>query len=195
MKTITVFGARGRTGVEVAAAAQARGITVRPFDTKDPSAAQLREAVRNVDGVVIVFGPRPPYTDIFCAERTADIVRAMEAEGVRRLICQTGAMIGDYRKNRSWVFEYLSRRYRTSHSGPHADRVGQEEAVQRSTLEWTIIKPPRLTTARTDGAVTAGPDIKVGLLSSVSRGSLAAFIVGELIEARHTHQTVFVKSR
>jgi len=195
MKTITLFGARGRTGVEVVAAARARGITVHPFDTRKPSDAQLREAVRNVDGVVIVFGPRPPYTDIFCAQRTADIVRAMVAEGVRRVICQTGAMIGDYRKNRSWFFEYLGQCYRTSHPEPYADRVGQEEAVQRSALEWTIVKPPRLTASRRDGAVTAGPDIKAGLLSSVSRRRLAAFIVGELVEPHHIHQAVFVKNR
>ncbi len=42
-----------------------RGIEVHGFDRKNPSGEELRQSIRGVDGVVIVFGPRPPHTDTF----------------------------------------------------------------------------------------------------------------------------------
>lgn len=194
MKTIVIFGASGQTGQAVTAAAQAQGIAARTFDKRNPTTEDLRQAVRGADGVVIVFGPRPPYTDIFCAEATKNILRAMEAEGIRRLICQTGAMIGDYPYNRSFIFGKFSEKFRTSRPAGYADRVGQEEAIKHSPLEWTLIKPPRLTAGENDAEVRAGEHIKVGLLSSVSRKSLARFMIGELRLPRHLRQAVFIKN-
>lgn len=194
MHTLVIFGASGRTGKAVAAAAEARGIEVRAFDKKNPSPEELRGAVRGMDAAVIVFGPVPPYTDIFCAVATRNIIQAMEMEGIRQLICQTGAMIGDYRNNRSFIFELFSGRFRTSNPTGYKDRVDQEEAVKRSSLEWTIVKPPRLTAAEHDVAVHAGENLQVGLLSSISRKSLGRFMIEEVLNSRYIRKAVFVKN-
>ena len=194
MKTITVFGASGRTGQEIRAAADKRGICVRAYDKKKSALDELRIAIRGADGVVIVFGPRPPYAEIFCAEATKHIIRAMEAEGVRRLICQTGAMIGDYAPNRSFFFKIMSGSFRKSNPQGYQDRVEQEEMVMKSALDWTIVKPPRLTMSQKDLKVKAGENTKVGLLSSASRKSVAKFMINELLCPEHLGQAVFLKN-
>lgn len=193
-KSIVLFGASGRTGKEVLKVATARGFDIRKFDKKNPTNEELRQTVRGTDGAVIVFGPRPPYTDIFCATMTQNIVTAMEAENVKHLLCQTGAMIGDYPCNRSLFFRIFCSRFKKSNPQGYLDRVKQEAIVKDSSLVWTIIKPPRLTDARDDKTINAGENIKVGLSSSVSRKSLAQFIITELVRPKYIRKTIFVKN-
>lgn len=194
MKTIVIFGANGRTGKEVCFLAKKSGLKVREFNKKNPSIDELHKIITGVDGVVIVFGPKPPYTDIFCADMTSKVVNAMKTKNIKRLICQTGAMIGNYSHNRSIFFEFFSERYRKSNPLGYKDRVQQEEAIIKSPLKWTIIKPPRLTEGPENKSLQVGENIKMGLLSSVSRKSLALFIVNELLNPRSIRKVVFIKN-
>lgn len=189
-----IFGARGRSGNAVVAEAVARGIQVRAFDKKNPSAEELSQAFVGVDAAVIAFGPRPPYTNIFCEESTKTIIRAMEAAGVRRLICVTGAMIGDYPRNRSFAFKLLSFAFRTKHPQGYEDRVKQEEIIKDSSLKWTIVKPPRLSMSEKSVPIQSGENIKIGLLSVLSRKTLAKFIIEEMLKPQYIKKAVFVKN-
>ncbi len=194
IKTIALFGASGQTGRAIIAEASIRNIKIRTSKNRNPSKEDLFKTVSNADAVMIVFGPRPPYTDVFCAEETKKIIQAMEKARIKRLICQTGAMIGDYSKNRSFIFQVFSERFRKSNPLGYNDRVQQEQAVRTSALEWTIIKPPRLTNSENDNRIYASKNIKVGLLSSVSRKSLARFIIEELLTPHYIHNVVFIKN-
>src|SRR3989344_3082577 len=100
IKTIAVFGASGQTGQAVIKEAQAKKIKIIPVN-------RLGTLTVHADAVGIVFGPRPPFTDIFCAETTKNIIKTMKRLKINRLICQTGAMIGDYRQNRSFWFQLM----------------------------------------------------------------------------------------
>ena len=194
MKEIIIFGASGRTGKEVSMAAQAKRIKVNAFNKKNPLLEELQKAVKGVDGVVIVFGPRPPFTDIFCEDLTKKIIKAMEKESVKRLICQTGAMIGNYPNNLKLIFRIMSNKFHKSNPEVYNDRAGQEESIKRSNLEWTIIKPPRLSDAINNKKVKSGENLKVGLMSSISRKSLAEFIINELLNPLYNKKVVFVKN-
>lgn len=207
-KTIVIFGASGLTGREIANEAVSSGINVRAVVRKNPDKSVLpenvefiecgldnlkviAEAIKGTDGVVVAFGPRPPYKDTFCKEATANIIKAMEKSGVTRLICQTGAMIGEYPKNRSLPFSIMCRIYNKNNPSGYRDRLLQEKAVKESPLNWTIIKPPRLTDSAIN-PVQAGENIKVGMLSSVSRKSLAKFIIEELTNPKFIKKAVFI---
>lgn len=193
-KTIVVFGASGRTGKAVITEAIVQGFKVRTLNKRNPTITELSRTIRGSDAIVIVFGPRPPYTDFFCAATTKNIIKAMEAEKVSRLICQIGAMIGDYSQNRSYIFELMSGRFRKSNPQGYDDRIQQEKMVINSPLKWTIIKPPRLTETEDDKTVQVGEQIKIGILSSVSRRSLARFIIAELLTPHQLYKAVFVKN-
>lgn len=143
---------------------------------------------------MIVFGPRAPCTDVFCAKETKRIIEVTRQVGVKRLICQTGAMIGDYKQNRSFLFEVMSNKFRESNPAGYQDRVRQEEFVKQSGIDWTIVKPPRLTNSRRKKKIVACEDTLIGLLSSISRYDLALFILHELVTPRFIRKTVFIKS-
>lgn len=209
MVTITIFGASGLTGREIADTALSNGFTVRivvrnkdhpifktgiePITCDMNNLTNLKKAIKGSDAVIIVFGPRPPYTDIFCEHLTKNIIKVMEQVKVKRLICQTGAMIGDYQNNRSYLFELMSAIYKKSSPVAYQDRVNQEKLIRASSLEWTIIKPPRLT-MDTAKSIKAGETVKIGMLSTASRKSIAKFIINEIQTPKFIHKAVFIKN-
>jgi len=206
---LTVFGATGRTGRKVIEQALTRGYRVRvlcrtpgAFVVSHPdleilagSLADPQAVERSLTGshaVVIVFGPRPPYQEIFCADATSTILNAMRQCGVRRVVCVTGAMIGEGVR-RSWAFERLTRYFRRRAPALAADRAEQEQLVKTSGLDWTLVKPPRLAESAGVGRYSAGPQVRVGLLSRISREDLARFILDELNSAENLGQAVVVR--
>lgn len=206
MTTVAIFGVSGRTGSALCAAASTRGWAVRglcrisgiaPTDAAVihggfQDSARVRQVVQGTDAVCCVIGPRPPYVDVFCAAATRAIMDAMVAAGCRRLLCVTGAMIGDV-PTLSRPMSWLRAWFRWRRPAVARDREDQESAVAASPLDWTIIKPPRLTDAGPCGRTVAGPALPVGLRSSVCRADLASFLLDEVAGPRFVRQRVIVQ--
>jgi hypothetical protein len=118
----------------------------------------------------------------------------MQKLGMQRLVCQTGAMIGAYPANRTLPFQLMAGLFKRRSPQVARDREGQEGVVMRSGLAWTIVKPPRLSNGPATGKWFAGPDIRVGLFSSIARADLAEFLLAEAMLAQHSGQTIFIRS-
>ncbi len=206
---ISVFGASGRAGRAFITAASAAGISLRlhyrsaPEDEAPPLATVIvgaltdptavREVLRGASAVVVLFGPRPKARHVFTAKATKAIIEGMQAQGQRRLLCLTGAMIGDSAANLSIPMRTLEFAIRRIGDEEQADdRAAQERVVRSSKLDWTLIKPPRLTDSTEATRVRAATDLTVGLRSRISRASLAAFLLDEIHEKRHIQQSVYL---
>lgn len=207
--TLAIFGISGRTGFELAKLASLKGWEVRGLvrptstvenDTRNCSIVRgnfddldrVIETIADSTAVCCLIGPRPPYTDVFCATATAAIIAAMKQTGCRRLICQTGVMIGPA-PNRSRPMEWTAKTFARWHPEVARDREEQERLIESSGLDWTIIKPPRLTDSPPHDQVQASPFLEVGLLFQISRADLAAFIFDEVQIGRFVRQRIFVK--
>lgn len=194
---ICVFGASGRTGRAIVNVATLRGYEVTAVCRSSisfegaPTTANivlsdfsddrpLNSAINHVDVVLCAIGPRPPYNDIFCADATRSIIRAMTTAGIRRLICITGAMIGKRPTSRSRFIRTMMRTYRNRTPASAADRDAQEQAVIESGLDWTIVRPPRLTDGRPHGRFRSGEDLPVTAFARISRHDLARFMVDQI---------------
>jgi len=187
---ITVFGASGASGqqlVEQALAAGHRvtavvrdpaklparvpsgGLDVVRADVMDPDA--IAPAVAGSDVVISALGPRPKATEPVCAPGAESIVAAMRASGARRLVViaasgyiddpADGFLTGSIAKP---IVRRLLRR-------PFADMAHADEIVSGSGLDWTIMRPPRLTNGKRKTYRTV-VDRTVG--STLSRADLAA---------------------
>jgi putative NADH-flavin reductase len=95
--------------------------------------------------------------------------------------------------NRTLLFEWLARRVAGRQPAAAQDRVAQERLVQASGLDWTLVKPPRLTDGAAHRSVTAGSALRVGLLSKISRTDVAAFILDAIERDHHLRARVFVR--
>ena len=207
--TLAIFGGSGATGNALIRHVLIRGGNVRAL-VRDVKSMNIKSGVLEIiegsllraehvefclkgsDAAICVFGPRPPYTDIFCEAATRNVVEAMQRLGLKRLVCQTGAMIGDYPANRTLSFRLVVSRFNRRLPLVAADRAGQEAAVKGSGLTWTIVKPARLTDARAAGHWLVGPNVRAGLLSSISREDLADFVVEEALNPQFSEQAVFI---
>jgi len=211
IRIIAVFGGSGATGRVLIRHALQRGMGVRTL-VRNPAAlrgslegAEIiagslanRDDVSNTltgaDAVFCVFGPRPPYTDIFCQQATKNIVEIMQENNISRLLCQTGGMIGNYPENRSVFFGLMVSLFRKRLPEIWLDRVGQEQQVENSDLSWTIVKPPKLVDKPQTHKLVAGTHVKLGLLSSITRNDLAEFLLDEAQEGLYHQQAVFVRN-
>ena len=209
---LAVFGATGGTGRALVAAALEHGWTVRAFVRTQAGARlplpsgldvvrgnadrpeDIRRTVRGARAVCCAFGPRPGDPRPFCAQLTRRIVDAMREEGVRRLVCVTGAMIGELPPNVSPALRAMAVVARRRFPELMADRAEQETVVLRSALDWTLVKPPRLTTGLRTGTVHADPALPVGILSRIGRQDLGEFVFRATTQDRFVRQRVYVRN-
>ncbi len=209
---LALFGASSRTGVLVTEKALASGNRVRAMlrphshwrfpESKRLTLSQgrlsdplsVRAMIQGADAVCCLFGPRSPFSAIFCAEATRLIVDTMREEGVKRLICVTGALVGDYAGNRAFFCERLARAYARRRTWQAKDREEQEQLVKECGLDWTLIKPPRLTDGPTSEKLRCNADVRIGVFSHVSRTDLATCILKEIREPLHMHNSVFLSA-
>lgn len=206
---IAVFGGSGRTGRVLLDAALRRGLTVqalyRPGSAPDQIPVGLnvligqlsnpddvRNTLSGTDAVGCVFGPTRQEARAFCAEATRNVIAGMDELGIRRLVCQTGAMIGEEAANQSLAMRRMVRGYRRRYPELAEDRDRQEREVRGSDLDWVLVKPPRLTDGPSTGRLRAGPTWRVGLLSSVRRADVAEFLCGEVVRGRFHREAVYV---
>ena len=209
MTQLAVFGASGRTGRLVVDLALSRGFGVRALvrtaarleagtgasvlrgSLEEPGA--VAETLSGTEAVCCVFGPRNPSAAPFCAAATAQVISAMKAAGIGRLVCLTGAMVGTLPHNVSVPMRMMAGLYRRQVPTLAADAAQQERVVMESGLDWTVVKPPRLTDGPAAARVRSGVALRVGLLSRISRRDLAGFLLDEIVFARHLRQRVYVR--
>ena len=195
---ITVFGATGGTGRQVVRQALDAGhqvtavvrnaaglieqhpaLDVVTADVMDPDA--ITPAVKGADAVVSALGPRSREETTVCSSGARAIVAAMHAAGTRRLVVVTasGHVVdeGDGPVTRA-VVKPLLRRYLR---GSFADFARTDRIVKDSGLDWTIMRPPRLTDGRSRPYRTAiDRNVRGGF--TIARADLARAILVALAD-------------
>lgn len=207
--SIAVFGASGATGRRFIAAATRAGLPLRlhyrstPDDDPPPNAIvvigsledppAVRETLRGSSAAVVLIGPRASSADVCCARATRAIVDAMRLQRQRRLLCTTGATLGPLAANVSVPMRATAIAWRRFTSEEEADdRAEQERVVRNSRLDWTLVKPSRLTDNGAGETFRANADLEIGLRSTIARDTLATFLLSEIVEPRFIGQAVYV---
>jgi len=212
MKCIAVFGASGLVGKELVAAALKKGLYVKAFyrpgsapqgQTKGLEAitgqltesADVRHTLEGTIGAICVFGPRlgrRKNPQPFCADATAKIVDEMKKLGLNRLIVQTGAMAGGDSPNWSWFVRRFVKSYRKNYPEIYKDRDAQEIVTKTSGLDWTLVRPFRISSRKGTGRVRALENVRISFLTQTPRPDLADFLLKELMDGSHHRKTVYV---
>ena len=192
---IIVFGASGKTGLEVCRLASKKGYDVTGFDIYKNdqlsglnnfkfikgsvlNAAEVEQAMSGADAVVSELGVKIGSKLPLLSEGNKNIVSAMQKHKLKRLITQSAfGALESYKK--------LPYYYKIIHKlvlGPMSqDKNIMEREVQKSNLDYTIIRPVRLTNGPVRGKFRAGDSkLKLGLNPRISRKDVALFIMDEL---------------
>ena len=202
---LLIFGSTGGTGRELLTQALDQGHQVvafarNPSKIGDITSANLRvirgdvldsaaveSAVAGQEAVLSTIGAGAARSTIR-EDGTRNIVGAMEKAGVQRLICQSSLGVGDSRANLGLFTKYIIVSVFLRHA--FADHERQEAVVKRSSLDWTIVRPPHLkdgprTGAYRHGFTPADRQIK----GKISRADVADFMLKQLTDDRYLQET------
>jgi putative NADH-flavin reductase len=201
---LLVFGSTGGTGRELLIQALNQDHSVTAY-ARDPAkiediqhsrltvvrgdvldAATVKSAVAGHEGILVAIGAGPKRTTLR-EEGTRNIVEAMQSTGVKRLICLSSLGVGDSRTNLPFFTRYVVVGIFLRHA--FADHERQEAVVGRSSLGWTIVRPPHLkdgprTRAYRHGFSTTDKRIK----GWISRADVADFMLKQLVDDTYLHR-------
>jgi len=163
-------------------------------DLAAPDPAVLEAAVAGADAVLSGLGPRSKADAGITSRGTRAIVAAMQAAGPRRLVIVSAAPVGTVpspgRPNPPrhdagdgfWMRHVFSHVAMALYREHYADLALTEEIVRDSGLDWTIVRPPKLTGKPLTGTYRTayGQNLRGGW--SVPRADVARYmlrVIGE----------------
>jgi putative NADH-flavin reductase len=154
------------------------------------NAGALKTAMMGVGAIICSLGLSLAYSSqptTYYSEATQNILRAMKAVNVRRLICVTGIGAGDSQGHGGFWHDYILRPLFLSEA--YRDKTRQEEIIRKSELDWTIVRPAQLT----DGPETGVYRVILGggyRATKISRADVAHFIVEQIASPKYLQRAV-----
>lgn len=212
---LVVFGASGPTGLLVVRQALAAGHRVvaatrhpETYPLADPGLRAVAADVLDAEQVASAIGGRRAVISTFGVPYSrrpisvystgmAHIVAGMAASGATRLVCVSSTSIapGDTPgESILWRRTLIPLLRNVVGRTLYDDMVRMEEIVERSDLDWTIVRPGGLfDTAEPTSDFVVSPQRIPGRLTS--RADLARTLLVEATEGRHPRATIEVLSR
>lgn len=194
---VTVLGAHGRTGRLVVEESLRRGhpvtalvrdpgrlavadqrVRVVAGDVRDPAA--VRGAVEGSDAVISALGPSGKDRTLH-RELAPALIAAMSAAGVRRFVGISGAGVDAPDDAKGARDRVASRLMHVFGAAMVADKEAERAAWAASTLDWTLVRPPRLVDGPATGRVLSDA-VRTSGSMRISRADLARFVVDQLTD-------------
>jgi putative NADH-flavin reductase len=206
---LTIFAATGGIGRQILEQALAAGHDVTAVarsprtlpgavravtaDLADADPAALEPAVAGADAVLSGLGPRRRSDAGIASQGTRVITQAMQATGVRRVVVVSAAPVSTvaspgrpdpprHDPGEGLVTRHLATPLvRAALREVYADLALMEDVLRDSGLDWTVVRPPRLTDRPATGAYRTayGRNLRRGLF--VSRADVAHLML-EVLE-------------
>ena len=202
---LVIFGATGTIGRHLVDQALSRNHQVTAFarspekfgqsdenlqvvegDVLEP--ASVKSAIQGHDVVLCALGMPIMNKEKLRANGTRNIIRAMEENGVRRLVCLSALGAGDSRDILPFQYKYLLIPLVMRHL--YADHELQESHVRNSPLDWVIVRPGNFskgahTCSYQHGFTAADKSIKL----KISHADVANFMLSQLADDTYLRQS------
>jgi putative NADH-flavin reductase len=192
MMKMLVLGATGGIGQEIVRQATERGHQVTAFVRAperlnsiaarfgviqgDPlSSAELARAIEDHDAILSGFGPRVPLriTDATLLHRFGiALLEAMREARIRRAVIVSTAFLF-----KDSIIPPTNLVGRLFFADRVADASEMESVLRQSGIDWTIVRPPRLTDRPRSGSYRVREGHLPGFGFTISRADVAAFMI------------------
>lgn len=201
---VLILGASGATGLEVVRQALVQELNVTAF-VRDPakltvSGAMLRVvqgdvgdyaavagAVEGQDAVISTLGGgRPLHADPVVIQGIRNTLRAMEAHSVARLVYMSFIGVRESRAAAGPMIRFVAK---FPLRNEIADHEAKEALIRASRCDWTIVRPPKLSSGERSRNYRVGDDIVSNSVFPVmSRGDVADFLVRQLTDRTYVRR-------
>lgn len=191
---VLVIGAAGQTGQAVVDHALAAGHTVTAFVHHEENYTatamvatfqgnvldlnSVTNALQGQDAVLDTLGGHLPWKKTTLETNGArTVLQAMEATGVRRLVILSTIGEGDSMNNvHGWYGKLFMP---TLLRGVMADKAGMEAVVEKSSVDWVIVRPAGLTDGDPKGIRIVTPE-SGEKVRFITRKDVANFMLDQL---------------
>ena len=209
-KKVLVLGATGGTGRQVLSQALQLGndvtVLVRSPERLTTTHDRLRvltgsvtddtealaAAVSAQDVVISTLGVGNSLKSSGLIARSVPaIVRAMESQGVRRLIFTSAYGVGVTRRDVPLLPRIV---IRLLLHDLYADKEAGEDDLRRSGLDWTLVHPVTLTNGPRTGRYRVGERLTLHGFPRVSRADVAHFILTQVEDRTYMRRSVLISS-
>jgi putative NADH-flavin reductase len=148
----------------------------------------VTQSVKDHEVVFVALGSGKKRKSTVRSEGTKNIIEAMKANSVKRLICQSTLGAGESQGNLNFFWKHIM--FGWYLKKVFQDHELQEKYVMQSNLDWTIARPG----AFSDGAHTRTyrhgfPTNDRSVKLKISRADVADFLLTLLPTDRYLHQT------
>jgi putative NADH-flavin reductase len=198
---ILIFGASGKTGLLLTQQALDKGFLVtafvrnpQKFPFQHPNLTLFKgdvaeyELVLNSttghDAVVCALGAKTPFKhDLTLIQGVRNIVNSMKATGVKRLIYLSFLGVRENRKELGFLVNQVVSRILKKAIEDHEVK---ENIISKSNLDWTIVRPPRLTNEKLRGHFRHSERILPGsTILNISRADLTLFMLQQISDSQY----------
>ena len=190
---LLIFGASGMTGVELVRQSLAQGHLVTAF-VRVPARLKLENAnlriiqgdvrdyptvdsaVKGHDAVISALGVSKKLSqDPIVVDGIRKIIKAMETNQVSRFVYLSFIGVTESRNDAGFLIRHLVSRIVHNEI---ADHELKEQLIRASRLDWTIVRPPKLTNGAQTHNYRSGEGIRTGVLfPTMSRANVADFML------------------
>jgi uncharacterized protein YbjT (DUF2867 family) len=202
---VLVLGANGQLGRVVAEKLVIEGHQVRGFARRIPAGEDrlphaeyfegdalnensILKALSGQDVVVNTIGSGTLRKNTVETDTTRLVLKAMIQTPIKKYIAMSAGMVAPV----SFVFDHIIRPL--FFGNLYREHREVEDLVRASNLDWTIVRPPKLTNRPARGYVESTDARPKGPIT-FSRSDVAAFISKVIANKLYWHQAVFLTSR
>lgn len=199
-----VLGATGKTGGVLVVEALARGHEVTTFGRSaftsavnanlrnirgDPlQTEEMSAALAGQEAVLSVLGTRGLGATLLLEQSSRATIAAMREAGTRRLIIVSSALLDT---NVGVVSRVAERTLLRHHA---RDQRAMEKLVTTSGLDWTVLRPPRMSDSAPPGSVakaSAEPEDATGMV--ITKGEVARVMLDIAESGKYVQEIVHLR--
>lgn len=168
---------------------QSQQIEIVKGDATHPES--IRQLVEGCEAIISVVGQRPGEPLVAC-RATQNLLDAMNEFGVKRLISLAGLNVDTLSDRKGKETLMATEWMKANYPEIHADRQKSYALLEKSSLDWTLVRVPFIEFQEASGELAVNPeDCPSG---KINAGSLAVFLVDQLFDEKYHQEAPFVAS-
>ena len=168
-----------------------RRVRIVKGDALDKDAVE--QALRDQEAAIYAIGIKRIGRTTLFSESTRILIDAMERSSIKRLVCITGVGAGENKGHGGFLYDRILFPLITKRI--YEDKDVQEALVQKSSLDWVIVRPAMFREGTPSGKLEAVTEVRGVTLIRVSRAEVAAFVLDQLTDDRYLRKAVFIGHR
>ena len=150
----------------------------------------VEQAVRGQEAAIYAIGIKTLGRTTLFSESARILIDAMERNRVKRLVCITGVGAGETKGHGGFLYDRILFPLVTKRV--YEDKEVQETLIQKSSLDWVIVRPAMFREGSPSGKLEAVTDVRGVTLTRVSRVEVAAFVLDQLTDGQYLRKAVFI---